>query len=59
MRDSHIEKNYEWRDRASVFTVENDEHESFVGTNWLDVNGNISRNGKSVEQFSIGPSSVL
>lgn len=34
--DSHIEKNYEWRDRCLMFQVINQTRENFVGCNWLN-----------------------
>lgn len=34
--DSHIDKNYEWRDNALVFHVVNTHQEDFVGCSWLD-----------------------
>lgn len=33
--DTHISKNYEWRDLAATFNVINVDKESFVGTAWL------------------------
>ena len=33
--ESHLEKNYEWRDLALVFNVNNADKESFVGVAWL------------------------
>lgn len=33
--DTHISKNYEWRDLAATFNVINIDKESFVGTAWL------------------------
>ncbi|AHG62790.1 ABC transporter ATP-binding protein [Advenella mimigardefordensis] len=33
--DTHIAKNYEWRDLALVFNVVNSDKESFIGTSWL------------------------
>jgi lipopolysaccharide transport system ATP-binding protein len=34
--DSHVSRNFEWRDRAFVFHVLNVDKEDFVGTSWLD-----------------------
>lgn len=34
--DSHVENNYEWRDRALVFEVLNMDKQVFQGSNWLD-----------------------
>mgnify|MGYP000962901804 CR=1 FL=1 len=33
--DSHIGRNYEWRDMAQVFNVINVDQDSFVGVAWL------------------------
>lgn len=33
--DSHLSKNYEWRDHALVFSVVNSSHDHFLGVNWL------------------------
>jgi len=33
--DTHISKNYEWRDLATTFNVINIDKENFVGTAWL------------------------
>lgn len=33
--DTHVSKNYEWRDRALVFNVINIDKEDFVGTAWI------------------------
>ena len=39
--DSHIEKNYEWRDRAIVFSVIRNSFENFVGSAWLNVTSTV------------------
>lgn len=36
-RDTHINKNYEWRDLALVFNVVNVNKNTFVGVSWLPV----------------------
>lgn len=36
-RDTHINKNYEWRDLAIVFNVVNVNKNTFVGVSWLPV----------------------
>jgi len=41
--DTHLDKNYEWRDNALVFDVVNTEYDIFVGTNFLDAKFVISR----------------
>lgn len=33
--DTHVEKNYEWKDVAIVFNVVNQDKETFVGSAWL------------------------
>lgn len=33
--DTHLQKNYEWRDRALIFNVINMDKSAFVGTAWL------------------------
>jgi lipopolysaccharide transport system ATP-binding protein len=33
--ESHITRNYEWRDLALVFKVINSAHPTFVGTSWV------------------------
>jgi lipopolysaccharide transport system ATP-binding protein len=34
-QDNHIGKNYEWKDRALIFTVINTGKNEFIGVNWL------------------------
>lgn len=41
--DSHLDKNYEWRDYGLVFHVVNTQNEDFVGCNWLDAKTKIHR----------------
>lgn len=41
--DSHLDKNYEWRDFGLVFHVINTKGEDFVGCNWLDAKTLITR----------------
>ncbi|HTV84699.1 MAG TPA: ABC transporter ATP-binding protein [Dyella sp.] len=41
--DSHIDKNYEWRDKALMLHVFNTRQENFVGCNWLDAKVSIER----------------
>jgi lipopolysaccharide transport system ATP-binding protein len=36
--DTHISKNYEWRDLALVFNVINSDKDRFVGVAWLPPN---------------------
>jgi lipopolysaccharide transport system ATP-binding protein len=42
--DTHLVNNYEWTDNALVFDVINADHQTFIGTNWLDANFEISVN---------------
>ncbi len=44
--DSHIEKNYEWRDRGLMFQVFNLKHENFVGCNWLNAEVAVERHSE-------------
>lgn len=41
--DSHLDKNFEWRDNALIFHVFNTRHEDFVGSSWLDAKVRIER----------------
>ena len=41
--DSHLDKNYEWRDNALIFHVFNTHREDFVGTSWLEADVEIAR----------------
>lgn len=41
--DSHVDKNYEWRDNALIFHVFNTGKEDFVGSNWLQATVDIVR----------------
>lgn len=34
-KDTHISKNYEWKDLALIFNVINTSNPEFIGTNWL------------------------
>ena len=45
--DSHIDKNYEWRDNALMFHVVNTRQENFVGCSWLDASVEITRHPRS------------
>ncbi|TIH10593.1 ABC transporter ATP-binding protein [Pseudomonas leptonychotis] len=42
-QDSHLDKNYEWRDYGLVFHVVNTTRENFVGCSWLDAQISIER----------------
>lgn len=41
--DSHLDKNYEWRDHATIFHVINSGCEDFVGSTWLDAKASVQR----------------
>jgi lipopolysaccharide transport system ATP-binding protein len=41
--DSHLDKNFEWRDNALIFHVFNTGKEDFVGSSWLDAKVDINR----------------
>lgn len=44
--DSHLDKNFEWRDNALIFHVFNTKHEDFVGSSWLEANVEITRHAQ-------------
>lgn len=46
--DSHLDRNFEWRDYGLVFHVINNRHEDFVGCSWLAAKTTITRDRKSV-----------
>lgn len=41
--DSHLDRNFEWRDYGLVFHVINNRHEDFVGCSWLGAKTSITR----------------
>ena len=41
--DSHLDRNFEWRDYGLVFHVINNRQEDFVGCSWLQANTSIQR----------------
>lgn len=41
--DSHIDKNYEWRDHSMIFHVTRGGSEDFVGVAWLDAKATVER----------------
>lgn len=45
--DTHIIRNYEWRDLALVFTMVNIDHDNFVGTAWLPPSLDCTQSGHS------------
>mgnify|MGYP001006464901 FL=1 len=56
-QDSHLDKNYEWRDYGLVFHVVNTSRENFVGCSWLDAQISIDR--PQASQATISGSAVL
>ncbi|MGE8485552.1 MAG: ABC transporter ATP-binding protein [Pseudomonas sp.] len=48
--DSHLDRNFEWRDYGLVFHVINNRQEDFVGCSWLEAQTTITRSSeKSVQ----------
>lgn len=41
--DSHLDKNYEWRDHSLIFHVLNQGKEDFVGSTWLGAQAEVER----------------
>jgi lipopolysaccharide transport system ATP-binding protein len=48
--DSHLDRNFEWRDYGLVFHVINNRQEDFVGCSWLQARTSIQRQGLSTAQ---------
>jgi lipopolysaccharide transport system ATP-binding protein len=46
--DSHLDRNYEWRDLGLVFHVINNRREDFVGCAWLNAQTTVSRDTEVV-----------
>ncbi|MGL6243826.1 ABC transporter ATP-binding protein [Pseudomonas sp.] len=46
--DSHLDRNFEWRDYGLVFHVINNRHEDFVGCSWLGAKTSITRIAGSI-----------
>jgi lipopolysaccharide transport system ATP-binding protein len=44
--DSHLDRNFEWRDYGLVFHVINNREEDFVGCAWLGARTSISRSSE-------------
>lgn len=49
--DSHVDSNYEWRDRGLIFQVINSTRENFVGCVWLESQLEISRLPASTQRI--------
>jgi len=45
--DSHLDRNFEWRDFGLVFHVINNRREDFVGCSWLNAQTTISRDAEA------------
>lgn len=48
--DSHLDRNFEWRDYGLVFHVINNRQEDFVGCSWLQARTEISRSSEHPAQ---------
>ncbi|MFW9079916.1 ABC transporter ATP-binding protein [Pseudomonas sp. P2757] len=46
--DSHLDRNFEWRDYGLVFHVINNRQEDFVGCSWLGAKTSITRSAEAV-----------
>jgi lipopolysaccharide transport system ATP-binding protein len=51
--DSHLDRNFEWRDYGLVFHVINNRQEDFVGCSWLQAQTTITRSSESVVQTEV------
>ena len=54
-QDSHLDKNYEWRDYGLVFHVVNTTRENFVGCSWLNAQISIERPQTSISSSVVSP----
>lgn len=48
--DSHLDRNFEWRDYGLVFHVINNRQEDFVGCSWLEAHTTITRSSETAIQ---------
>ncbi|AWA42330.1 sugar ABC transporter ATP-binding protein [Pseudomonas fluorescens] len=48
--DSHLDRNFEWRDYGLVFHVINNRQEDFVGCSWLGASTSITRHADSLAE---------
>jgi lipopolysaccharide transport system ATP-binding protein len=48
--DSHLDRNFEWRDYGLVFHVINNRQEDFVGCSWLEAQTEITRSSETLLQ---------
>ncbi|MEJ8866375.1 ABC transporter ATP-binding protein [Pseudomonas jessenii] len=51
--DSHLDRNFEWRDYGLVFHVINNRQEDFVGCSWLAAKTTVTRSGAPVTSRSM------
>ncbi|CAI8707570.1 MULTISPECIES: ABC transporter ATP-binding protein [unclassified Pseudomonas] len=52
--DSHLDRNFEWRDYGLVFHVINNRQEDFVGCSWLQAQTSVTRSSESrVESIGV------
>lgn len=51
--DSHVDKNYEWRDNALMVHVFNTKQENFVGSSWLGAKVSIERSVRPAKTSSV------
>ena len=45
--DSHLDRNFEWRDYGLVFHVINNRQEDFVGCSWLEAQTSVTRSSEN------------
>jgi lipopolysaccharide transport system ATP-binding protein len=50
--DSHLDRNFEWRDYGLIFHVINNRQEDFVGCSWLQAQTDITRSRTPLVQLS-------
>ena len=48
--DSHLDRNFEWRDYGLVFHVINNRQEDFVGCSWLEAQTSVTRSSENQVQ---------
>lgn len=49
--DSHLDRNFEWRDYGLIFHVINNRQEDFVGCSWLQAQTDITRSSENLVQL--------
>ncbi|PKH79160.1 sugar ABC transporter ATP-binding protein [Pseudomonas sp. Choline-02u-1] len=50
--DSHLDRNFEWRDYGLIFHVINNRQEDFVGCSWLQAQTDITRSSAPLAQLT-------